>query len=94
MPLPKDPEKVDEWKKKVGFRTSYAKTHALKVVVDKTDLENMAPKDLIMEHAKIHFNYRTEQTAELVAAHGRITEELSKKNIKHVIYDKLDEVAQ
>ena len=39
MPLPKDPSKIQEWKRKVGFRTKLGKKYSLQIVKSTDNLE-------------------------------------------------------
>lgn len=90
MPLPNDPEKIDDWKRKVSERTKYALARILRVENNK----NIAPKDVIKAHACIHTTYKGTPNSDDVFKHNDIIATMKAMSIKHISYDELDEVSK
>lgn len=98
MPQPKDPTKVEEWKRKIGFSELQSKkefqvlapeikVESLKKTKKKSEFTN---KELIGYHAKLHAAYRLSKKDEFIEYHNAIVYELMNRNFVHNKYDDLD----
>jgi hypothetical protein len=102
MPLPKDPDKVKEWKRNISFGMMKSKRTyevelsmpTIKINKIKTDIKDMTDEQLILAHSKIHV-INNEQTKlkedDIKNLHGSIIDEYEKRNLRHVPIDKLDD---
>lgn len=96
MPLPKDPKKVKEWKRRVGLKTMLGRStqYGLRVVSPPTikiqkdmNLDELSNVDIIHVHAKLHMAYvdppRGWDTEELVNLHSALIKKMKERSIKH-----------
>jgi hypothetical protein len=98
MPQPKDPNKIDEWKRKIGLselqskkdfsiQNPEIKIETLKKGKKKSEFND---KELIGYHAKLHAAYRLLKKEEFIEYHNIILYELLNRNFSHNKYDELD----
>jgi len=109
MPRPKDPKRVEEWKRKIGEQSVLAKKRGLQVVSSTAetlsntikikkdmDLANFTENNILQVHGKLHIGYKYLPTGwsveDIVSLHSNVVSEMSKKNLKHISYDDLDEI--
>lgn len=99
MPLPKDPKKAKEWKRKVGYKTMLGKKRSLKLIDQPTikikknmTFEELEERDLLRVHAKLHQVFfeppRFWNVEDVIRQHNNVAKEIEKRKLIHPSYDK------
>lgn len=105
MPLPNDPTKVEDWKRRISRSVRMTKQSQKEFVLEEkldintdVDLSSLSNKQLIMLHVKLHAYYknRTSNQREktITELHTDLVKELEKRKLRHPFYDNLDKASK
>ena len=102
MPLPKDPAKIEEWKRKIAFKemsfkkNPYYIEESIKMTIKNIVPEELSSKELFYFHAQNHVFFKSMpenlNLEDVVGSHLDIIKEFEKRRFMHKSKDELDDI--